>query len=107
VADVHVLLQSLAAGPPARNSCCVLIAHCLHGPSYGNLLEALPEPALGLPSLRDLWLESNPLGDAGRLRPSNAEHRLALGPRLRSVGLDQWQASHNVCRRRKCDAAIH
>lgn len=62
-------------------------------PRYGNLLEALPESALGLPSLKELWLENNPLGDAGRLRPSDAEHHLALGPKLRSVGLDQWQVS--------------
>ena len=63
---------------------------------YGNFLESLPKPALGLPSLKELWLESNPIDDAGRLRPSDAEHHLALGPKLRSVGLDQWQVSHQA-----------
>lgn len=59
--------------------------------SYGNHLHALPESALGLPLLRELWLESNPLTDSGRLRPSEADHHLALGPTLKNVGLDQFQ----------------
>lgn len=72
-------------------------------PRYGNLLEALPESALGLPSLKELWLEGNPVGDAGRLRPADAEHHLALGLKLRSVGLDQWQVSG---RQSRCLAAV-
>ncbi len=46
---------------------------------------------MGLPSLKELWLEGNPLTDSGRLRPAAQEHHLALGPALRSVGLDQFQ----------------
>lgn len=55
-------------------------------------MTSVPEPALGLPSLKELWLENNPITDAGRLRPAEADHHLALGPKLRNVGLDQWQA---------------
>jgi hypothetical protein len=62
----------------------------------------LPESALGLPSLKELWLESNPIDNAGRLRPAETEHHLALGPKLRSVGLDQWQVSGSKSRYLVC-----
>lgn len=58
---------------------------------YGNFLHVLPEPVLALPSLKELWVENNPIADSGRLRPSVADHHLALGPKLRNVGLDQFQ----------------
>lgn len=58
---------------------------------YGNCLHVLPEPVLALPSLKELWVENNPIADSGRLRPSGADHHLALGPKLRNVGLDQFQ----------------
>lgn len=56
-------------------------------------MHRLPGAVLGLPSLRALWLEANPLDDVGDLRPSSEEaHHLSLGPALKNVGLDQFQA---------------
>ncbi len=51
-------------------------------------MRELPEAVLGLPSLRALWLENNPLEGPA----SEADHHLALGPALKNVGLDQHQA---------------
>ena len=77
-----------------RRHCFWVINICLSGVyicRYGNRLHTLPEAALGLPSLRGLWLEANPLDNSGDLRPAAADHHLALGPNLKNVGLDQYQ----------------
>ena len=77
-----------------RNRGCLFNGRkCARGARYGNRMHRLPGAVLGLPSLRALWLEANPLDDAGDLRPSSEEaHHLSLGPALKNVGLDQFQA---------------
>lgn len=59
---------------------------------YGNQMQDLPEVLLGLPSLKALWLESNPLGKAGNGNSAGG-CSLPLGPALRNVGLDQHQVT--------------
>ncbi|GMH43494.1 hypothetical protein BSKO_11416 [Bryopsis sp. KO-2023] len=55
---------------------------------YGNKLKGLPEGLLGLPCLKNVWLEGNPFSKAA---VGNMIESSVWGPALRKLGLDESQ----------------